>query len=61
MKEAGEAILGTFKFAEDFLFGTATSSVQIEGGDTNNTCYEWSELGYIKNSSSCYTACDHWN
>ncbi|NLP44009.1 MAG: glycoside hydrolase family 1 protein [Peptococcaceae bacterium] len=53
--------MGNFKFAEDFLFGTATSSVQIEGGDTNNTWYEWSELGYIKDSSSCFTACDHWN
>ena len=44
--------MGNFKFAEDFLFGTATFSVQIEGGDTNNTWYAWSELGYIKDSSS---------
>ena len=53
--------MNTFKFSEKFLFGTATSSTQIEGGDTNNTWYRWCETGHISDSSSCINACDHWN
>lgn len=41
--------------------GTATASVQIEGGDKNNTWVEWCGQGHIIDSSSCITACDHWN
>lgn len=50
-----------FKLPEDFLLGTATSSVQIEGGDTNNTWYKWCTEGHTKDSSSCVIATDHWN
>lgn len=50
-----------YKFDEDFLFGTATASTQIEGGDKNNSWYRWCEAGHIIDSSSCVTACDHWN
>lgn len=50
-----------FKFQDKFMLGTATSSVQIEGGDKNNTWYKWCEAGHISDSSSCLTACDHWN
>ncbi len=51
----------TFKLNEKFTLGTATASTQIEGGDTNNTWYKWCEEGHISDSSSCVTACDHWN
>lgn len=51
----------TFKLNEDFLLGTATASVQIEGGDTKNTWYHWCEAGHISDKSSTITACDHWN
>ncbi|HEY5561423.1 MAG TPA: family 1 glycosylhydrolase, partial [Clostridiaceae bacterium] len=51
----------TFKLNEKFMLGTATASTQIEGGDTNNTWYKWCEEGHISDSSSCITACDHWN
>ncbi len=51
----------TFKLNEDFMLGTATASTQIEGGDTNNTWYKWCQEGHISDSSSCITACDHWN
>ncbi|MHB8062874.1 MAG: glycoside hydrolase family 1 protein [Ruminiclostridium sp.] len=51
----------TFKLNEEFMLGTATASTQIEGGDTNNTWYKWCEEGHISDSSSCITACDHWN
>lgn len=49
------------KFPDNFLFGTATAALQIEGGDTNNNWYRWSEQGMIENKEHCITACDHWN
>jgi beta-glucosidase len=54
-------IMVTFKLDGNFMLGTATSSTQIEGGDRNNTWYKWCEAGHIKDSTSCFTACDHWN
>jgi len=30
-------------FDKDLLFGVATASTQIEGGDTNNTWYDWTK------------------
>lgn len=53
--------MAKYKLGEDFLLGTATSSTQIEGGDTNNTWRQWCEAGHILDKSSCITACDHWN
>jgi beta-glucosidase len=53
--------MNPFKLPEDFLFGTATSSLQIEGGDKNNNWYEWAKSGKIKDGSKTETACDHWN
>lgn len=47
-------------FGRRFLFGTATASAQIEGGDKNNTWYKWCKEGHIEDKSSTYTACDHW-
>jgi len=54
-------VLEKFALPEGFLMGTATASVQIEGGDKNNTWYKWCEEGHIKDGSHCITACDHWN
>lgn len=34
-----------FKLNEDFILGVATASTQIEGGDTNNSWYEWTKNG----------------
>jgi len=50
-----------FKLPDKFLFGTATASLQIEGGDRNNSWYRWAEEGHIKDGSHCIVACDHWN
>lgn len=50
----------TLHFPPDFLFGTATAALQIEGGDINNTWYSWSEAGRIKDRSHSLRACDHW-
>ncbi len=53
--------LQPFSLPEDFLLGTATASLQIEGGDRNNSWYRWAEEGRIKDGSSPLRACDHWN
>jgi beta-glucosidase len=50
-----------FAFPKGFVFGAATASLQIEGGDRNNSWYRWAETGHIKDGSHCITACDHWN
>jgi beta-glucosidase len=50
-----------FELPSGFLLGTATASLQIEGGDTNNSWYRWSESGHIRDGSHCRVACDHWN
>lgn len=51
----------SFKLPQDFMFGTATASVQIEGGDTNNNWYRFCEEGKTKDKSHCIIAADHWN
>lgn len=50
-----------FALPEDFLLGTATASLQIEGGDRNNSWYRWVQTGHVKDGSSCIIADDHWN
>ncbi len=47
-------------FPSDFLFGTATAALQIEGGDTNNNWYRWAQQGHIKDNTSPLRANDHW-
>ncbi|MBN2158933.1 MAG: family 1 glycosylhydrolase [Spirochaetes bacterium] len=45
-----------------FRIGTATSALQIEGGDTGNSWYRWSSRpGRVKDGSDCSVADDHWN
>jgi len=46
-------------FPSDFLWGVATSSHQVEGGNTNNDWYEWEKKG--KTSEESGIACDSWN
>lgn len=50
-----------FKLPEDFLFGTATASVQIEGGDRNNNWYRFCEENKTADGTHCIVAADHWN
>ncbi len=50
-----------FKLPEDFLLGTATSALQIEGGDRNNNWFDWSEKKHIKDGSHSLRANDHYN
>ena len=50
-----------FKLPEQFLLGTATAALQIEGGDRNNNWYLWSEEKHIKDGAHCIRANDHYN
>ena len=50
-----------YRFPEDFLWGTATSSHQVEGGNTNNNWFAWeNEPGRIVNGQKSGLACDWW-
>lgn len=48
-------------FPPSFRFGTATASLQIEGGNTNNSWFRWAQEGHIRDGSNPVRACDHWN
>lgn len=47
-----------FTFPQNFLWGAATSSHQVEGENTNNDWWEWEQAGRLKEPSG--PACDHW-
>jgi beta-glucosidase len=47
-------------FPAGFAWGVATSSHQVEGGNTNNQWCEWEQHGRIKSKDSCGQACDWW-
>ncbi len=54
--------MATNTFPDAFLWGTATSSHQIEGNNVNNDWWEWEqEPGNIKNGDRSGAACDGWN
>ncbi|MFC1703039.1 glycoside hydrolase family 1 protein [Patescibacteria group bacterium] len=51
----------TRRFPEGFLWGSATSSHQVEGGQDNDWT-EWEKIeGHILDGSLSGDACDHWN
>lgn len=50
----------TFYFPDDFLWGTATSSHQVEGNNQNNNWYAWEQQGNIKHDHKAGLACDWW-
>ena len=51
----------TFTFPQGFLWGTATSSHQVEGNNTNNNWYAWEqESGRIINGDHAGLACNWW-
>jgi beta-glucosidase len=50
-----------FQFPRGFLWGTATSSHQVEGGNTNNDWWAWEqEPGHIHHDHVSGAACDWW-
>jgi beta-glucosidase len=51
----------TYYFPDGFLWGTATSSHQVEGGNTNNNWCAWeNEPGRIAKNHKSGLACDWW-
>jgi beta-glucosidase len=46
-------------FPKNFLWGVATSSYQIEGGNSNADWWKWEKMGKAKDQSG--KACDYWN
>ncbi len=48
----------SFHFPKGFLWGTATSSHQVEGGNTNNNWYKWEQEGHTAHKSGL--ASDWW-
>lgn len=44
-----------------FLWGVATASHQVEGGNIYNDWHEWEKEGKIKTGDSAVVACDHYN
>lgn len=48
-------------FPAGFLWGTATASHQVEGGNTNNNWYQWETMGgKIKEGHTSGLACNWW-
>jgi beta-glucosidase len=52
----------SFHFPRGFLWGTATSSHQVEGNNTNNNWWAWEQRpGRILNGHKSELACDWWS
>jgi beta-glucosidase len=51
--------IASFHFPKGFLWGTATASHQVEGGNTNNNWYNWELEGHSTGKSG--RASDWWN
>jgi len=46
---------------DNFLWGVATSSHQVEGGNFYNDWWEWEKMGKIKTNDSSHPACYHYH
>ncbi|MEI7987458.1 MAG: family 1 glycosylhydrolase [Chloroflexota bacterium] len=54
-------IQSSFQVPSGFYWGTATSSQQVEGNNTNNNWWQWeNEPGRIKQGHKAGLACDWW-
>ncbi len=53
-------IRATFHFPQGFLWGTATSAHQVEGGNRGNDWWAWEEAGRINGNERSGEACGWW-
>ncbi|HLZ07043.1 MAG TPA: family 1 glycosylhydrolase, partial [Chloroflexota bacterium] len=52
---------GSLTFPPSFLWGTATASHQVEGGNANNDWWNWEQSpGHIRDGTVSGLACDHY-
>ncbi|HXW39017.1 MAG TPA: family 1 glycosylhydrolase, partial [Acidimicrobiales bacterium] len=56
----GDVSASGFSFPDGFLWGTATSSHQIEGGNANNDWWDWEHADGTPCSEPSGDACDSW-
>ena len=54
-------VQAAYSFPKGFLWGTATSSHQVEGQNTNNDWYTWEQEGRIIHNQKSGNACGWWN
>lgn len=52
--------MASFRLPEGLRLGAAAAATQIEGGDRNNSWYEWFQAGHIKDGSDPSVAARHW-
>jgi beta-glucosidase len=50
----------SLRFPTGFLWGTASSAYQCEGGNTNNQWYRWEQQGHILTGEQCGNAANWW-
>src|SRR5262249_60738616 len=57
----GHLAMASQRFPRDFVWGTATSAHQVEGGNWNNDWWMWEHMSESPCQEPSGDACDHWH